>query len=240
MSAALPDPAASDPAACLAGLAGEGQGRFRSRVSRWLGEMVGIGARLMERVGRLDASRRAHPETPRTVDLTVVGALVARAMRWTRALQARFAAERKARAALRRQKHGRKRAEPPDAEVAELSRLFREIRRELTEAPAPAEKPAPDDCIDGKETAEVVGQICADLGVAATLMRSARFARRIEAIAAKAQALLGGPDEAWKAPPIPQLVGHPTGEYAASPQADARLLLAAVADRAPAPVPDTG
>ncbi len=235
MSAALPDPAASDPAACLAGLAGEGQGRFRSRVSRWLGEMVGIGARLMERVGRLDASRRAHPETPRTVDLTVVGALVARAMRWTRALQARFAAERKARAALRRQKHGRKRAEPPDAEVAELSRLFREIRRELTEAPAPAEKPAPDDCIDGKETAEVVGQICADLGVAATLMRSARFARRIEAIAAKAQALLGGPDEPWKAPPIPPPQDNPTDEYMASLYAAAKPM----ADCAP-PVPDTG
>jgi hypothetical protein len=202
--------------------------------------MASMGAKLMERIGRLDASRRGFPDAPRTVDLTMVGALVARAMRWARALQARLAAERKARAALRRQKRGSKRAEPMDGRLAELAAMLRDIRRELAELEPPAEKPEPDDCIDGKETAEVVGQICADLGVAATLMRSARFARRIEAIAAKAQALLGGPDEAWKAPPIPQLVGHPTEEYAASPQADALLLLTAVADRAPASVSDTG
>jgi hypothetical protein len=241
MSAALPDPAASVPAARLSGPAEEEKAvRCRSRVSRWLREMVGIGAKLVERIGRLDASRRAYPDTPRTVDLAVVGALVARAMRWTRALQARFAAERRARAAALRQKRGHERAKPPDGELAELARLFREIRSEILGAPAPAEKPAPDDCIDGKETAEVVGQICADLGVAATLMRGARFARRIEAIAAKAQALLGGPDEAWKAPPIPKPQDDPTDEHTASLLAEARLLLVPVADCAPALVPDTG
>jgi hypothetical protein len=206
--------------------------------------MAGIGARLVKRIGRLDEARRAFPDAPRVVDLAVVGTLVARAMRWARALQARFAAEKKARAALARQKRVRKRAERWDGELAELAGMLREIRREVAEMAPPAEKPEPDDCIDGKETAEVIGQICADLGVAATLMCSEKMARRIEAIAAKAHALLGGPDEPWKAPPIPKPLRIPTDEHAESPEAVAGRMLAHLMDAsAPPPpthAPDTG
>ena len=247
MSAAHLDTAASAPAATPSGLAGESQvARGRSRLRRWLGEMADIGANLMENIGRIAAFRRTNPAIPPGVDLGVVGALVARAMRWSRALQARFAAEKKARAAqepatrdrLQPATRDSRQAGPLDGALAGIEGMLRGIRRELEPAAAPVEKPEPDDCIDGKATAEVVGQICADLGIAATLMRGARAARQIEAIAAKARALLGGPEEPWTAPPIPPPRDSASDEHMASLQDVARQMLAPVAT--PVPVPDTG
>src|SRR5271165_4609323 len=101
-AAAAQDTAASEPQARPANPSGQGarEARCRRRLGRWLGWLAGIGTTLAARIS-LIAKHRAHSPDPAPgsaphpvrVDLTLAWALVARAMRWTRALQARLAPE---------------------------------------------------------------------------------------------------------------------------------------------------
>jgi hypothetical protein len=245
MTAAQPDIAASDPQTRPSRPAGQdatdARARLRvgRRVGRWLGQLVDIAEGLVGRMRSIAASQREDPAARPAIDLDLGSSLLARAMRWTRALRARLAAEAEdARAAMKRENIWR---EPPerlndwDEGGDDLDWVDATLRRLSLRRQAPAETaaepPAADDCIDGKPVAEVVAQICADLGVAATLLRGAEAAQRIAAIAAEAHALLGGP-EAWTPPPIPAAEQRSAAEPAASAQAAPMPT--------PVPAPDTG
>jgi hypothetical protein len=193
------------------------------------------------------ASRREEPTEPpvkRAIDLDLGWGLLERAMRWTRALRVRLAAEAEdARATIRRETVWRERPERLndwDEHGDDLDWVDARVRRlrlrRLAQAEAALEAPAPDDVIDdgidGRPVAEVVAHICVDLGVAATLLCGAEAAQQIAAIAAEAHALLGGP-EAWT-PPIPQLGQRAAAEPAVAEQAEEEPV------PEPVPAPDTG
>ncbi len=125
--------------------------------------------------------------------------LVQRALRWTRALQARLAAEARAK------KTGR------SAEAEGLDRLARRMGR--PDWYKPASKPrkrAPDigigpranDCILGLTTAEVAAHICADLAHGVTLLGNSKALGIVVAIAKDVREMLGGSDELWQPRPV--------------------------------------
>ena len=188
------DAAVSDPRSQPPGPTGPWQlGPWQ--LGRWLGRLADIGVALVVLMGGIAVQRPAHgaAETVR-VDLDLAWSLVARAMRWTRALRARLAAEAvAAKAAMDGDERLLDRPERLDDGSA-----WNEYR--TAHRAAPAGRPEPDDCIDGKPVAEVVGQICADLGSAATLLGDAEAAQQIAAIAAAARALLGDPAGAAAVP----------------------------------------
>jgi hypothetical protein len=119
--------------------------------------------------------------------------------------------------------------EPRESDYDGLENLIFRAHRPR-EAPAD-EAPLPPVCIKGKPTAEVVGQICADLDAAATLLNNDEAAGQIAAIAAAARALLGAPAETWTKLPPPDLPEGAAGaaEPAATHAAVMRL-----------PAPDSG
>jgi hypothetical protein len=201
----------------------------RKRVTRWLGQLADIGVRLAGRISRVAASREENPDVTITVDLRLGWSLVARAMRWTRALRARLAAEDKA-------------AKPPGTERrANLYDAAVELfGRRLPEDREPAEKTEDDDCIEGKPAVEVVAQIFADLGTAATMLHSPSSTRKIAAIADAARALLGEPDEAWTPLPVVITRAPASHEQPARLSNGLRLVLAPVPCAVPVPLPDTG
>jgi hypothetical protein len=204
-------------------------------VGRWLGQLADIGVAVLERMTYIAGHRRSEgvaafavpePGTGR-VDLNLVWSLVARAMRWTSALRARLAAEAKAaKAALPARSRSSDRPDGDDG--ADWNENLLSLRRA-----APGQKPEPEseDCILDKPTAEVVGQICADLDAAAMLMRGRLWAGQIAAIAAAARALLGGPDEAWTPLPVAGMPDRVADEAEVVPRQVAAT---------PAPAPDTG
>jgi hypothetical protein len=163
------------------------------------------------------------------VDLRLAWRLVARAMRWTGALQARLAAEAKA----AKEEH-----DPVERLLDRPERLDDPPEWLETWAvpmvvprPQPTRKPEPDDCIDGMPVAEVVGQICADLDAAARVLGHTEAVRLIAMIAETAQALLAAPAGATTARPVSRA---PDG-------VPAELGLATIPFAAtPAPSPDTG
>jgi hypothetical protein len=185
-------------------------------------QLTDIAVTLGRRMSRLDAYRAATPAVPATVDVNLGWHLVTRAMRWMTALGMRLRAEHKAALA---------------AAVATPRQTGRDVRDET--ATRSARKPAPglrigrETCIDGKPAAEVIGQICADLTQAATLLQSPSLARQIAEIAAAARALLGGPDAAW----TPRPMIRRGCRVAATTIAKAAAMLSAVT---PVVAPDTG
>jgi hypothetical protein len=147
--------------------------------------------------------------------------LVTRAIRWARALQARLAAEARAE---------RTGIITEAARLDRAARLFDrpdwyEPKKGRRRAEGGTIRPRADDCIAGMATAEVVGQICADLSTAATLLAKSKALRIIVAIAEAARAMLGGVDAAWEPRPI-------------GPAADGAAVLPAAARNLRAP--DTG
>lgn len=190
---------------------------------RWLMQLSVIAATLGRRMSHLDAHRATNPTVPATIDVEPAWHLVGRAMRWITALVARIVAERKAALAATVPAN---RQTAPDALGEPAPRIPREA--------APRERLGRDTCIDGKPDAEVVGQICADLSEAATLLQSPSLVRQIAEIAASARALLGGPDASWT--PLPMI--------RRGCRVAAKTLAAAVAELAaaatPVPAPDTG
>jgi len=212
--------------------------RGRLRLRRWLDELADIGRGVVQLIRARVVERREYPAASWITDLDLVGNLVARAMRWSRALRIRLAAEAEAaKAAMKLANRWREPAErlndwyDGEDEVDWLDRSLRRMRN-----PPPAEAGAPDDCIDGLPTAEVVGQICTDLGIAAALFRSAAMGQQIAAIAAGAHALLDGAGEPWTPPPILPAMDRAAAVQKVTLQAAARRMLAPVA--APEPVPD--
>jgi hypothetical protein len=156
-----------------------GWGDLRARLTWWLRQLTGIGAGL----GNAVNNRARAPAAAGGVQLRLAWALVARAMQWTRALEARLAAE--ARQATRK----------PLGALGRLTRLAARADRdremddwdadpEAARWPktAPERKPAPYHCIRGQTDAQVVMQICADLHEAAMLLGEDAPARRIEEI----------------------------------------------------------
>ena len=216
------DAAVSDPRSRPLGPTGQlGRQLGRWQLGRWLARLGDIGVALVVRMGGIAAQRPAHgaAETVR-VDLELAWSLVARAIRWTRALRARLAAEAVAAKAAMDADDGRFLDRPERLDDGSVWNENRTAHRA-----APAGRPEPDDCIDGKPVADVVGQICADLGAAATLLGDAEAARQIAAIAAAARALLGDPAGAAAAA-VPGTRDRAPGE--AEPAA------------MPVPAPDTG
>jgi len=211
LDAALSDPRSRPPGPTL---------QLGRQLGRWLGRLADIGVALVVLMGGIAAQRPAHgaAETVR-VDLDLAWSLVARAMRWTRALRARLAAEAVA----------AKAAMDPDERLLDRPERLHDgsvwNENRTAHRAAPAGRPEPDDCIDGKPVAEVVGQICADLGAAATLLGDAEAARHIAAIAAAARALLVSPEGAGAA---------------AIPGTPDRAPVEAEPAAMPAPAPDTG
>jgi hypothetical protein len=243
MTTALLDSSASEPRARPDGTDARARLRVGRRVRRWLGQLVDIGVELVEHLRTIPGHRRRDPSGKRTIDLDAAWDLMARAMRWTHALRARLKAEAEAaKDALKRENRWR---EPPERlndwdeggdDLDWLDGTLRRLRK------PPAEAAAPDDCIDGVPTAEVVERICIDLGIVAVLFRSAALGERIAAVAAEAHALLGGAGAPWTAPPIPPAEHPAAGEQQARWQAIARHFLAPVGVPISAPLaaPDTG
>jgi hypothetical protein len=161
---------------------------------------------LLDRARSVAASLPADHEAAGTTDLDLAWSLLARAMRWMRALHTRLDDEAEA-AKLAAPKPKR----PPAVRLDWGDNLGlggnwgRPARKT-----APAGQAAADDCIDGTPTVAVVAQICADLGAAATAL-GRDMPPQIAAIAEAARALLGGVAEGWTALPIvrprPRLVG---------------------------------
>jgi len=186
--------------------------RVRRRVGRWLRHLSDIGATLTTSLRGLARSQFASERVePAALDLGLGRDLLLRAMRWIAALQARFTAE--ARAATRIAIDPPERPSGPlDQDVDALARMLRAI-----EGPKPVQYRGVrrDDCTDGKPTAEVVTQICADLAVVATMLDDDEAKRQIAAIAAAARAMLGEPEAALL--PMPDLPGRAPGAPAAAP-----------------------
>jgi hypothetical protein len=217
MSSAPPAPDASAqpaPAPQPAGHAG---------LPWWLKQLAVIAATLARRMGGLDAHHEANPTVPAIIDLDLACHLVGRAMRWMTALVARIVAERKAASAAAVQAD---RLTGRDASGKPACPSAREA--------APGARAERERGISGKPAAEVIGQICADLTAAATLLQSPALVRQIAEIAAAARALLDGPRAAWR--PLPMIR---RGRHAAS-DAAAAAAAAMIAAVMPVPAPDTG
>jgi hypothetical protein len=231
MTNPLPDITESAPTgpSCPDGQAGADAAGCRRRVGRWLGKLADIGMTLRERISRLAAARQTYDTAPdaRTVDLDLGRGLLRRALRWTRALQARLTAEAKAARA------GMTPAQRLAAVLAGLQGASDRNRNPSVYRRPPAERPQPDDCIDGKPAAAVIGQICADLDGAATLLHGRSLMRKIAGIAAAARALLGSPGEAWT--PLP--IACTRDRAADEPQP---AMIGSIAGLFPSLVPDTG
>jgi hypothetical protein len=183
MSRSSLDVAASAPRSCPA-FAGEqaeiGAAGRREQVLLWLRGLAGIGRALAAQLSVVGLRQSQEPSIAH-VDLNVAWLLLARAMRWTRALQARLGAA--ARAANARIEPVGRRLDPPAANENASSKG------------KAARQPEPDDGvgrIDGKPTVEIVEQICADLGAVGTLLGIADAERQLAMVAAQARAMLLG------------------------------------------------
>jgi hypothetical protein len=163
------------------------------RIRQWLWQLGEVGVRVLESVTALSVHRRKNPVPKGRFEVDLARRLVVRAMRWVEALRVRLAAEAKA-------ARGPKARRDSDFDAPEAL-LPGGRKRQRWE---PAYKAEADDGIGDRPAAEVVAQICADLGVAAEITRSPRAAAQIAEIAAAARALLGGPEEAWT--PLPVVV----------------------------------
>ncbi len=170
------------------------------RIRGWLGQLADIGVQLADGVRILSVSRRINPTPTGRFEVDLARRLVARAMRWAEALRLRLNAEAKA---------ARGAQEPRDSDYDPPEDLLNRRRRDVWE---PAFAAEPDEGIGDRPAAEVIAQICADLGTAAMMTRAPRAAARIAEIGAAARALLGGPDEAWTPLPAVQSPAPEAGE----------------------------
>ena len=186
-----------------------------ARVQEWitrLGRISGALVREMSGLGDRDARRPDGGQ----IDLARAWALMARATGFLRALQARVVAELMAKlAAMHPEQKRPDRPEPPaDGPTGRPT-------REPT--PSTERRKPLDHFIAGKPLAEVVAQICADLGEAAVLFGKTETAREIATIAAAVRELLGGPAEGWTPEPVARPAASPAqAAEPAAPQGAAR------------------
>ena len=194
MSAPQPDMPSSDPQPEPAPGGG--------RLGEWLRGLLQVGLVLVMEM-RFFADPRSQEGDAGAADRvcashSLAWDLVARAIRWTRALQARLAAEARAE---------RTGISPETERLERAERLFErpewyEPSKTRVRAEDPSIRPRADDCIAGMATAEVVGHICADLTAAATLLAKSKALRIVVSIAEAARAILGGLDDWWQARPL--------------------------------------
>jgi hypothetical protein len=210
--------------------------RGRRLVGRWLRELTGIGVKIAAGITELARWRRVTGTGEAVpIDINLGWVLVRRAMHWMAALRTRLDAENAA------AKIG---IDPPEQVIdpsdSDVDQAVKRLR--AAAVPKPAREPAEGHdvsrnlgravSIEGMSAADVVAQICADLGAAATLLSEADARRQIEAIAAAAQALLGESTAALL--PAPKVLGRLYGE----PPAQATM--SGVVPPAVMPSPDTG
>ncbi len=194
------------------------------RIRQWLWQLGEIGVRVMEGVTALSIHRRKNPVPNGRFEVDLARRLVVRAMRWVEALRLRLAAEAKA-------ARGPKERRVSDFDPPEDLLPHRRPKPKRWE---PAYRAEADDGIGNRPAAEVVAQICADLGTAAKILNMPRAAAQIAEIAAAARALLGGPEEAWT--PLSVVV-----RSSDLPAGEAEVAVSPVAlPLAPVPAPDSG
>jgi len=188
------------------------------KLGQWLKSMVFISLVLI--------TDMRHATDPRTVEKEpaerdrlcarhqLAWDLVARAMRWARALQARLAAEARAE---------RTGISPEDERLERISRILARPdwyvpKKGRPRAPDLSIRPRADDCIAGLPVAEVFAHICVDLINATTLLTKSKPLGILVKIAQEARALLGGPAAVWDAPPVwPAADMAPGGAMRAAP-----------------------
>ncbi len=141
-------------------------------VIHWVRRLMRIGMGL----GREISDLQEWPGDARAAELRQAWALLSRALRWARALQARLLAG------------------PPAGKPA-VDRAERRFDQPIRQGgpndrDADTRRPRRDHCIDGQTDIQVVMQICADLHQAATLMGNPEAVRDILDIAEAASAML--------------------------------------------------
>jgi hypothetical protein len=172
------------------------------KLGEWLKALVFAGLVLITDM-RFVTDPRAQSEDPVVTERMcakhrLAWELVARAMRWARALQARLAAE------ARTERTGK------SQETERLERVARLLARPDWYKPTKGRKRAPDtgirpradDCIAGLPVPEVMAHIFADVINAATLLAKSQMLGILVKIAEEARATLGGSDDLWKPPPV--------------------------------------
>jgi hypothetical protein len=193
MSRSSPDIAASaqqSHPAFAGGQAPTSAAGRRERILLWLRGLAGIGRALAAQVSVVGLRQSQDPAIA-CVDLNLAWLLLARAMRWTRALRARLAAD--ARAANVRAEPVVRLVDPPA------------VNENVPSKAKAAPQPEPDDGVggfDGKPTVEIVEQICADLGAVGTLLGITDAERHLAQVAAQARGLLLGDGAQASAPPL--------------------------------------
>jgi hypothetical protein len=206
------------------------------RLGRLLRRLADVGFTIIQQMSQTVVERRSRGARigtamqggPGRTDLNLVWDLLARATRWTQALRARLKAEAAA---------ARARMEPKESLFDTPDWHENLLPACRTRAP----RQVPDDCIDGKPVAEVVAQICADLGLAAVLMDSREAAEQIAKIAEKARALVDAPDEAWTPLPVDPSPYHTAAQPEPATITHAAPVPPTPVPPAPAPpAPDTG
>jgi hypothetical protein len=172
------------------------------KLGQWLKSLVFICVTLVVDM-RFVTDPRAQSEDPVETDRMcakhrLAWDLVARAMRWARALQARLAGEARAeRTGISMQSERLERV----ARLLARPGWYKPTKRR-PRAPDTSIRPRADDCIAGLPVAEVMGHICADLTTAATLLATSKALVIVVRIAQEARAMLGGSDDVWEAKPM--------------------------------------
>jgi len=179
----------------------------------WLKSLVYVGFILVTDM-RFATDPRAESDDPVVTEKMcarhqLAWDLVARALRWARALQARLAAEARA------ERTGK------SIETERLERISRLLARPdwyvpkkgRPRAPDPSIRPRADDCIAGLPVPVpvVMAHVCTDLINASTLLGKSQPLGVLVKIAQEVRALLGGPAAVWDAPtvwPTPGVAVH--------------------------------
>jgi hypothetical protein len=199
MTSPNPDTTPSDPQSESSSPEGRTIGR---KLGEWLKALV-FGGLVLVMDMRHVTDPRAQSEDPVVAERMcakhrLAWELVARAMRWARALQARLAAEARAARTGKSQ------------ETERLERVARLLARPDWYVPTKGRKRAPDtsirpradDCIAGLPVPEVMAHVCTDLINASTLLAKSQVLGVLVKIARDVRAMLGGPTEVWEAPPV--------------------------------------
>ncbi len=241
----------------------------RWRVMGWLERLAGVGTALLEMAnagagaateapGSATEAPGSATTAPGAAERNLARALVARAMRWTYALNDRlvlegFAAVAALRTNLRAFVSGRReRPAGPRSRRSPRPRPTPVFHRYdwvdgvlwVDGVPLPSReerrRPArrrPHRCIKGRSVIEIVAQICRDLDGAARLLESAAAGRCIGEIAEAARALLGDPAEGWQPEQLPKPLPEPAAKPLAQSAAGSVAQMGAAGYGRPAVVP---
>jgi hypothetical protein len=164
---------------------------FRLPLIRCVNRLNQIGGALSTVVLRIRQRRPAGAAVeaaPPAEDVERAWDLLGRTIRWARVLLMRISAELEAETTVLKAMIAAEQATDPTAAVSAAP----EASEPAAARPRRARAPDPDRGIKRKTVAEIVEQICADMGAAATLLGETEAAREVAAIAAAMRALLNG------------------------------------------------